>query len=107
MDQLHALLARHHIELTLVVYPWPDQVMHHDIDSVHVRLWAEWAAGHGVRFINLFPDFIRDGQDPKAVIAEYYIEGDVHFNEKGYQIVGRRLIEELQPLVPGPRGAVR
>jgi hypothetical protein len=102
MDLLHGLLARHHIELTIVVYPWPDQVIHRDLDSLHVRLWRDWAAEHGVRFIDLFPDFIRDGQDPKQVIAEYYIQGDVHFNEKGYHLVGRRLLDELQPLVPRP-----
>ena len=96
MDLLHQLLIRHDIGLSLAVYPWPDQIFHHDRDSRQVRFWQDWASRHSVQFINLFPEFIEDRQHPKQVIAKYFIEGDIHWNDQGHQLVGQRLLGELE-----------
>ncbi len=93
MDLLHDLLQRHGIGMTLVVYPWPDQILHVDADSLQVRVWRAWARRHAVPFINLFPDFIRNGQDPKQAIRQYFIPGDVHWNEEGHRLVAARFLE--------------
>jgi hypothetical protein len=93
MGRLWDLLQDHGIAMTLVVYPWPTQILHEDRDSVQARIWEEWAGERSVRFIDLFPDFIPTGQAPKAMIRKYFIPGDLHWNEEGHRLVARRFLE--------------
>jgi lysophospholipase L1-like esterase len=90
LDRLAALATKHGLALTVVVYPWPDQIWHRDRDSRQVGHWRAWSEAHGVRFANLFPTFIPDtpGFDPAATIREYYIQDDVHWNRAGHALVG-------------------
>jgi len=97
MGRLHDLLQVHGIGMTLVVYPWPTQILHKDRDSIQVRVWREWAAERSVRFIDLFPDFIPTDTPPKEAIRNYFIPGDLHWNEEGHRLAARRLVEELGP----------
>ena len=47
--------------VTLVVYPWPDNVMEGDRDSIQVTHWRDWAAARRVRlFIDGFAPFFRE-----------------------------------------------
>lgn len=96
MTMLHDLVARYGIGMTLVVYPWPDQIAHRDLDSVQVRTWQGWAAARSVPFLNLFPAFIRSGTDPKETIRRYYIPGDVHWNEAGHHLVAEQFLHYLR-----------
>ncbi len=100
MDRLHDLLKRHRIDMTLAVYPWPTQILHHDRDSIQVKIWREWAAGRSVRFIDLFPDFIPGAEDPREVIRRYFIPGDLHWNEEGHRLVARRFLENWTDPAP-------
>ena len=54
LDKLVGLCREWQCKVTLVVYPWPDNVMAHDRDSIQVRYWRKWAARHDVRFIDAF-----------------------------------------------------
>jgi len=85
MDSLLELLIKHKIEMTLGIYPWPSQIYYDTVDSKHVLFWETWAKRNNVKFINHFEDFflLKDKTGPKQLIEEYYIPGDVHFNEKG------------------------
>lgn len=67
--------------VTLVVYPWPDNITAHDKDSVQVRYWRDWAKSNEVRFIDGFAPFFREPAD--TVLHTYYIAGDVHFTPAG------------------------
>lgn len=92
MDDLAALLEKHQVRLTVAVYPWPDQILHHDLDSIQVRHWQSWAEKHGAVLVNLFPRFIN--QRPAAeVIEEYYIPHDTHWNEAGHLLAATALLE--------------
>jgi hypothetical protein len=91
MLQLKALLDEHGAGLTVVVYPWPDQIVHHDLESRHVTFWRDWCKRHAVEFINLFPGFL-DGEDANAVVEKYFIHGDVHWNEEGHRLVAGRFL---------------
>lgn len=94
MDGLAALLLDKGIGLTVAVYPWPNQIAHRDLKSRQVIHWREWASRHGAGFINLFPLFI-NSEDPETVIARYYLEYDVHFNEQGSALVAREFLEQF------------
>ncbi len=94
MDELFKLLQRQGIALSVVVYPWPDQIFHRDLHSKQVAFWEEWTDRHEVQFINLFPAFIHD-RAPRAVIEEFYIKGDIHWNEAGHSLVAEELLKQL------------
>ncbi len=107
MDRLFRLLRRYRIGMTLVVYPWPTQILHRDLNSIQVRFWREWAAEHSVHFMDLFPDFIPEGRDPKEVIRKYFIPGDIHWNEAGHRLVSDRLLENWTECMPGEEDTKR
>lgn len=92
MLKLKALLDKHHISLTVVVYPWPDQIFHSDLDSRQVKYWQAWSSEHQVNFINLFPVFIKPGQNPEDIIKANFIPGDVHWNKVGHHHIAKNLL---------------
>ncbi|MFQ5508528.1 MAG: SGNH/GDSL hydrolase family protein [Leptospirillia bacterium] len=96
MDRLATFLAERDVGLTLVVYPWPQQVFAKDLDSRQVAFWKVWAEGRGVDFLNLFPAFIGDpeaeGFDPFGIYARYYIPCDEHWNAEGHRLVAERFL---------------
>lgn len=93
MSLLHDLVKKYGIGMTLVVYPWPTQILYADLDSLQVRVWREWAAEHAVRFVDCFPDFIQPGEDPRETIREYFIPGDIHWNEEGHRLIAAKLLD--------------
>lgn len=91
MDLLAAVLRRHGVSLTVVVYPWPDQVLHDTVESRHVVFWRNWAKSADACFINLFDAFFKDS-DANAVLHRYFIPMDVHFNESGNNLVAMEFL---------------
>ena len=83
MTNLAKFLAARKIHMTIVVFPWPVQIVNKDLDSLHVRFWRNWATKNGVDFINMFPDYIND-RDPEQIYQDFYIPYDFHFNTKGH-----------------------
>jgi len=100
MDTLYDLLEQQHIGMTVAVYPWPDQIMNHDLESRQVGIWREWAKQHSVTFLNFFPYFIKPDSDPKSLLSKYFIEGDIHWNEKGHQLMAQALMGQLREKTP-------
>jgi hypothetical protein len=92
MDRLLSVLRTSGIRLTIAVYPWPDQIRHHDRDSKQVTFWGGWARDNGVGFINHFPQFI-DGAPAAFVLDRYFIPGDVHWNEEGHRLIAEGFLE--------------
>lgn len=91
MDRLLDVVRKYGIDLTVVVYPWPDQIINRDLNSRQVSFWQAWAKGRNVEFVNLFPAFISD-KDGEATIREYFFPGDVHWNEFGHRLVAERFL---------------
>ncbi len=103
MTRLADFLSRRNIPLTLVVYPWPDQIFARDLDSLQVSFWKEWAGRQGVRFVNLFPDFI-DDTPPLTVYENNFVTCDVHWNDVGHRLVADRFLDRMVDLpAKGPR----
>jgi hypothetical protein len=104
MDRLAGLLRASGISLTVAVYPWPDQVRHHDLHSRQVAFWSAWAAAHGAGFIDYFPRFIGSAP-PGEVLDRYFIRGDVHWNEAGHRLVADGFLEHYAARRPWPASA--
>jgi len=96
MNKLLNLLTKNNIDLTIAVYPYPSQVWYQDLNSLHVKIWEDWAKKNNVDFINYFPDFIKKDLNENQkleVLKKYYIHGDVHFNEGGNKIIANKFIK--------------
>ncbi len=95
MDRLLALLKTKGIPLTVVVYPWPDQIVAGETDCKHERFWRDWCAKNGVRFADAFPKFeIGCPWRRRAEILDaYYVPGDTHFNAEGHRLVAEAILE--------------
>jgi hypothetical protein len=52
MDLLYQLLRQHNKKMTIAVYPWPDQIVHADLNSRQVIFWEEWAKKHSVSLLH-------------------------------------------------------
>ncbi len=100
MDLLYQLLQQHEIQMSIAVYPWPDQILHADLSSRQVTFWQEWAKNKSVIFLNFFPSFIFPEKNPKQVIRKYFIEGDVHWNEAGHEFVAQELYPKIRKAFP-------
>ena len=100
MDLLWQELARRNIPISVVVYPWPDQIVHDTTDSRQVQIWRQWCEGKCKRFISLFPAFFAakaqcSRLEPGCWYLRYYIFGDVHYNSAGNAVAAEVLTGAL------------
>lgn len=93
MDALVALVKPRGIKLTVVVYPWPDQIYYRDVDSRHARFWRQWAVEQGVGFVNLFPAFIQGG-NARAALDRLFLPADGHWNEAGHRLAAENILRD-------------
>ena len=63
LDKIVELCRSWSCRVTLIVYPWPDNVAANDRDSLQVRYWRDWSARHDVRFVDGFAPFFREPAD--------------------------------------------
>jgi lysophospholipase L1-like esterase len=99
MDRLLAVVKKHGIPLTVVVYPWPDQVIAGNPDCHHVGIWRDWCAKNGVPLVNSFPKFEVGApwRRRAEVIDACYIPGDQHMNAEGHRRVAEAILEARHP----------
>ncbi len=89
LDRIVALCRDWNCRMTLVVYPWPDNVAAGDRDSIQVTHWRAWAAARHVRFVDGFAPFFREPAE--VAIGKYFIPGDVHFTALGHRLLFNEL----------------
>ncbi len=95
LDEIVTLCRDWQCHMTLVVYPWPDNIVARDRDSIQVTHWRAWARERDVRFIDGFVPFFREPAD--VALGKYFIQGDVHFTAAG----NRLLYEEVRKATGG------
>ncbi len=108
MDILWQELARRNIPISVVVYPWPNQIAHDTTDSRQVRIWREWCEGKCKRFVSLFPAFFAvkaqcAGLEPGCWYLDYFIFGDIHYNSAGNALVAEVVTKSLSETPPEKR----
>jgi hypothetical protein len=97
MTRLSDLLASRGIPLTIVVYPWAQQIAQNDRDSRQVRLWRDFCPTHCKAFIDLFPAFFAAADADKDWYERLYILGDDHFSAAGNHMLYEELAKRLLP----------
>jgi len=112
MTLLWQELQKRNIPLSVVVYPYPSQLVHDSAESRHVRMWRDWCAGKCKRFVTLFPEFFDVKDDcPRGEAGCWYLShfifGDMHYNAKGNALVARVVAESLEKDPPRKLEAAR
>ena len=111
MDLLYEDLAKRNIPITVVVYPWPAQLIYDKVDSRHVQIWREWCQGKCKRFVSVFPEFFAlKEQCPKGQPGCWYLQdwvfGDIHLNASGNAVVASAVSKSLEAVPPAKHAAV-
>ncbi len=108
MTLLWQELQARNIPISVVVYPYPAQLVHDSVESVQVRMWRDWCEGKCKRFISLFPAFfaVKD-QCPKSRPGCWYLThfifGDFHYNAAGNAVVADVVVKSLTDDPPAKR----
>jgi hypothetical protein len=95
MKKLSDLLAAKNIPLTIVVYPWAQQIAQGDRQSRQISIWRDFCAGRCKAFINLFPVFFAAADADKNWYERLYIPGDDHFSRNGNRLMFEELAKRL------------
>ena len=97
MTRLSELLNSRGIPLTIVVYPWAQQIAQDDRDSRQVHLWQDFCKDRCKAFVNLFPVFFAAADRDKDWYQHLYILGDDHFSAEGNRMLYEELAKRLMP----------
>jgi hypothetical protein len=111
MDLLWRDLAKRNIPISVVVYPWPAQLIYDNVDSREVTIWRDWCEGKCKRFVTAFPEFFAvKEQCPKSQPGCWYLQnwvfGDIHLNANGNAIVADVLSKNLEAVPPVKHAAI-
>ncbi|MGE0285221.1 MAG: hypothetical protein AB7I42_01305 [Bradyrhizobium sp.] len=96
MSKLADMLEAQNIPLTIVVYPWAQQIAQGERDSRQVALWREFCTKRCKAFIDLFPVFFAASEADSKWYERLYIVGDDHFSAAGNAMVARELEKRLR-----------
>ena len=108
MNLLWRELEQRNIPITIVVYPYPGQIVHDTADSRQVRMWRDWCEGKCKRFVSVFPAFlaVKDQcpwTQPGCWYLNFFIFGDFHYNAAGNALVADAVIQSLRDVLPAKR----
>jgi hypothetical protein len=95
MRGLSDLLAARNIPLTIVVYPWAQQVAQGDRDSRQVALWREFCLARCKAFVNLYPAYFAAAAADTDWYEHLYIVGDDHLSAAGNRFFFREIEKYL------------
>ena len=95
MRALAELLAAKKIPLTIVVYPWAQQLAQGDRNSPQIALWRDFCAGRCKTFIDLFPAFFAAADADRDWYEHLFILGDDHYSAEGNRFMFRELEKRL------------
>jgi len=95
MQKLADLLGQHGIRLTIVVYPWPNQLFYDDRESRQAAIWRTFCAKNCKEFISVFPAFFDEKDTHEDWYDRLFIDGDIHFSAEGHRLMFHELAKRL------------
>lgn len=98
IEKLYFLLKENNIEMSLAVYPWPQQIENDIVNSKHVEMWSKFCEGRCKHFFNFFPYFF-DSKEKYGYLEtykKYYWWDDIHFNKDGNKVIANELVKVLK-----------
>ena len=97
MNKTYDLLKVNGTEMSVVVYPWPQQIKNDILNSKHVNMWERFCLNKCKKFLNFFPFFFEEKNKTSflEVYKKYYYWNDIHFNATGNKVIAEKLIKEF------------
>ena len=100
MNKIFELSKINNFKLSLAVYPWPAQILH-DKDTGRTELgkfWENYCKNKCESFINYLDYFhqLKQEIEKEKIVELYYFKNDVHFNQKGNDIIVKKLLETFK-----------
>ena len=97
MTELHDILNKKNIKLSIGIYPWPNQILYDVRNSNHVKIWSNFCETRCNNFFNMFDFFfdeIEKNNSKDLILKKYYITQDHHFNEEGNKAVAEEILKK-------------
>lgn len=91
LAKLFDLFKEKNINASLVIYPWPTQILYGD--EFHRKHWLNFSKQNNIDFINLYDEF--QSKEKRKFIFENFIYGDIHWNEKGTKLIFDGIIKKV------------
>ena len=92
LEKLFNLLEKNNISSTLVIYPWPTQIIYGD--NYHEKHWKNFSQSRNINFLSMYDYFKSD--DNKKFVLDNFLYGDIHWNKKGTQIIFENVIKNIE-----------
>ena len=86
------MLDKNNISSTLIVYPWPTQIVYGD--SYHQPYWKNFALKNKINFLSLYDQF--KSENNTQLIFKNFIYGDIHWNKSGTNLVFKTIVNKLK-----------
>jgi hypothetical protein len=96
MTKLYEILKEKKIKLSIVIYPWPETIIYDTDKSTFIKTWEDFCKNKCKNFINFIPIFMNMDKNKNLTINKYYLNGDIHFNENGHELIANYLIKNLK-----------
>ena len=99
MENLVNFLKKNQIEYSIAVYPWPQQLLFDEQNSIHVKIWKNFCEKNSCKyffdFFKVYHELIEKNELEK-IILNYYFYTDVHINKKGNEVIASLLRKKLK-----------
>ena len=92
LEKLLILLNKNKISSTLVVYPWPTQIIYGD--NYHEKHWKNFSQIKNINFLSMYDYF--KSEDNKKFVMDNFLYGDIHWNKKGTKIIFENIISNIE-----------
>ena len=97
VDEIYNLLNLYNIKMSIIVAPWPSNILHDNGVSKHALIWKDYCKTKCNNFINLFPYFY-DYSNRKGkmnTINDHFFDYDVHYNKYANKIIADHIIKSV------------
>jgi len=97
MENIYDLLEKANIDLSVVIFPQPSQVLYDKQESLHVEIFKNFCKDRCEEFVNLYPLFFKykNSLSDNEIIKKFYLEGDMHFNKEGNKIIAEKILKDV------------
>ena len=94
--QISKLAKKYDASFYILIYPWPAQLVYpskFSWSSFVENLCTEISCSGVIDMIPIFADLVSDVKYSKK---EFYVSGDVHFNENGNRVIANELLKRFE-----------
>ena len=91
LGKLFELFKKNNISATLIVYPWPTQIVYGD--NFHENYWRSFSKKNNIEFLSMYKYF--KSKDNQKFIFNNFLYGDIHWNKNGTKIIFHNIIKNI------------